>query len=121
VKRAFAVWITYVLAPHKGIQLKPRDIENLDEVKAMLSTRIEQWETDIRTESREEGRKEGREKGREEGKLEGEAFLLSRQLELKYGPLPQWVKDKIAVADKDSLENWGLKLINASSLDEVFE
>ena len=25
VKRAIAVWITYVLAPHKGIKLKPRD------------------------------------------------------------------------------------------------
>ena len=75
----------------------------------MLSTRIEQWEVDIRKESREEG------------KLEGEARLLSRQLELKYGPLPQWAKDKIAAANKDALENWGLKLINSNSLEEVFE
>ena len=40
-----------VLAPHKGIKLKPRDQENLDEVKAMLNTRLEQWEMDIRPES----------------------------------------------------------------------
>ena len=113
LRRVCAVWITHVLAPHKGIKLKPRDHENLDEVKVMLSTRIEQWEVDIL--------KKGREEGREEGKLEGEARLLSRQLELKYGPLPQWAKDKIAAANKDALENWGLKLICSDSLEEVFE
>ena len=45
VKRAVAVWITYVLAPHKGIDLSPRDIEDLDEVQNMLATRIEHWES----------------------------------------------------------------------------
>ena len=109
LRRVCAVWITHVLTPHKGIKLKPRDHENLDEVKVMLSTRIEQWEVDILK------------KGREEGKLEGEAFLLFRQLELKYGPLPQWAKDKITNANKDALENWGLKLNNSNSLEEVFE
>jgi len=113
VKRAFAVWITYVLAPHKGIQLKPRDIKNLDEVKDMLSTRIEQWEIDIR--------EEGMEKGMEKGMTHEAAHLLSLQLELKYGPLPQWTQEKIASADKVTLENWGLRLITADTLDKVFE
>ncbi len=105
VKRAFAVWITYVLAPYKGIKLQPKDKSDLDEVKDMLSTRIAQWEVNIR----------------EEGREEGEAILLSRLLELKYGPLPQWAKDEITLADKDALEGWGLKLLHAHSLDDVFD
>jgi len=67
LKRAVSVWITYVLAPHKGIKLSPRDAENLDEVKNMLATRIEQWEVDIRQEGRQEGWQEGRQEGRQEG------------------------------------------------------
>ena len=113
VKRAFAVWITHVLAPHKGIQLKPRDTKNFDEVNDMLSTRIRQWERDFK--------EEGREKGLEEGRKEGEAALLFRLLELKFGPIPQWATDNIANADKNALENWSLKLISADNLDEIFK
>jgi len=51
----------------------------------------------------------------------GEAFLLSRQLELKFGALPQGLKDKIVSADKNTLENWGLRLITADTQDKVFE
>ncbi len=49
-------------------KLTPRDIENLDEVKEMLATRIERWEIDIRE--------------------EGEEALFLKMAELKYGPLP---------------------------------
>lgn len=55
LKRAVSVWITHVLAPHKGIELTPRDTENLDEVKNMLATRIEQREIDIRKKGIEQG------------------------------------------------------------------
>ena len=71
VKRAMAVWIIHVLAPHKGIKLNPRNAEDLDEVTAMLALRIEQWEVDIRKEERKEGEKEGRTEGRKEGRKEG--------------------------------------------------
>ncbi len=83
----------------------------------MLSTRIKKWEQEIA----EKGLKKGLEKGREEGMQKGEAYLLSRQLELKFGALPQWVEDKIAAADKNTLENWGLRLITADTLNKVFE
>ncbi|MEJ2426367.1 MAG: hypothetical protein P8101_18325, partial [Candidatus Thiodiazotropha sp.] len=74
VKRALAVWVKYVMAPHRGIELNPEDTENLEEVKEMLATRVEQWEQAIRLESRGEG----------------ETALLIKMLELKYGPLPPW-------------------------------
>jgi len=49
------------------------------------------------------------------------ATELSRQLELKYGSVPDWAQAKIAAANKDTLEQWGLKLLSAHSLEEVFE
>lgn len=129
VKRAVSVWITHVLAPHKGIKLKPKDTENLQEVKNMLATRIEQWESDIRKQGLKEGLEAGREKGREEGLEEGlekglekgEAILLLKMLELKFGPVPEWVNDKIATGNTKTIESWAAKLLNTNTLDEVFE
>ncbi len=109
VRRAVAVWITYVLAPHKGIRLAPQETENLMEVKEMLATRIEQWESEIR--------QEGIEKGIEKG----EAALFLKMLALKYGPLPHWVQERTAQADPRTIERWAAKLLDASALEEVFE
>jgi hypothetical protein len=112
VKRALSVWITYVMAPHRGFELNPENTENLEEVKTMLATRVEQWEQAIRQESLEKGWKGGRE--------EGETAMLCKMLEIKYGPLPQWVLDKIARSDSATLEQWAANLFNAKTLDEAF-
>jgi hypothetical protein len=117
VKRALAVWINHVIAPHRGFELNPEDTESLEEVKEMLATRVEQWERAIRL----EGRVEGREEGREEGRKTGETAMLCKMLELKYGPLPQWALDKIAQADAATLEQWAANLFNAQTLEEVFD
>lgn len=65
------------------------------------------------------GEKEGEEKGKEKGKKEGMEEMLSRMLEVRFGPLPEWAKAKIASAEIGTLENWGLRLLNASSLEEA--
>ena len=117
VKRAVAVWITYVLAPHKGIKLKPRDTENLDEVKNMLTTRIEQWENDILEKGIERGIVKGIEKGIEKGEL----ALFLKMLELKFGTLPTWAQDKIAQASTETIEDWAAKLLKVDRLEDVFK
>jgi predicted transposase YdaD len=50
----------------------------------------------------------------------GEASLLTRQLEARFGPLPQWARTRIETADPATLEEAGLRLFNAASLEEVF-
>ncbi len=60
LKRAFAVWMNHVLAPHKGINLPKTEIEKLQEVKDMLSTRICQWENKIANQALAEGKAEGK-------------------------------------------------------------
>jgi hypothetical protein len=45
--------------------------------------------------------------------------MLSHMLEGRFGPLPEWAKEKIASAEIETLEKWGLRLLDASNLKEV--
>jgi hypothetical protein len=81
--------------------------EALLEVRNMLATRAETW--------KQQWLQEGEQKGRQEG----EAALLLRLLERRFGALPGWAKDRIATADTVALEEWGLRVLDAGSLDDV--
>lgn len=127
LRRAFVTWIRYVLTPHKGLKLDNRDIQDLTEVREMLATRIKQWEQEIEqkieqklAEGLREGLREGRKEGRQEGRKEGEATLLYKMLELKFAPLPEWTKQKVDQADSKLLEQWAANLLNATTLEDVF-
>ena len=59
-------------------------------------------------------------KGRVEGRIEGESKLLKRQLERRFGALPAWVTEKLSNAAESALEAWGEAILNASTLEAVF-
>lgn len=63
---------------------------------------------------------EGRQEGRQEGQIEGERALVHRLLERRFGALPAWAEQHIAAADVATLEQWGLRLLDVTSLEEVF-
>ena len=63
----------------------------------------------------------GIEKGRQEGRQEGEAALLKRLLARRFGALPDAVQVRLTTADVDQLEEWAIKVLDAESLDEVFD
>ena len=69
---------------------------------------------------KQEGREEGKQEGREEGKQEGGALLLTGQLKKRFGSLPDWVDKKMKKADSKTLETWGLNLLSANKLEDVF-
>lgn len=58
---------------------------------------------------------------KQEGRQEGESILLQMQLERRFGPLPSRVQERLAQAFPEQLEIWGLELLDASTLDEVFK
>lgn len=68
----------------------------------------------------QEGRQVGLQEGRLEGQRAGEARILTRQLERRFGPLPESARQRITNADVSTLEDWGLRLLDAGSLDDVF-
>ena len=61
----------------------------------------------------------GEARGEARGKAHGEAALLRGQLEHKFGPLPEWALKEIEAAGTAQLESWGLRVLDALSLEEV--
>jgi predicted transposase YdaD len=66
------------------------------------------------------GEKRGEKKGEKRGEKKGEEAIFSAMLEARFGPMPEWAKSKIAEADTDALKRWGVRLLEAESLEEVF-
>jgi hypothetical protein len=77
--------------------------DELLEVRNMLATRAETW----------------KQQWLREGEQRGEAALLVRQLERRFGALPDWARDRIATGDTIALEQWGLRVLDAGSLEDV--
>ena len=63
----------------------------------------------------------GREEGRKEGRLEGEAVLLRRLLLRRFGAVPAWAEARLDAATTEQLEAWGDRVLDTTTLDEVFE
>lgn len=110
---AFTNYVKQSLSSSQILKPYLENTNNLAEIRDMLAERIVKWE--------EELIEKGIEKGKYEGKREGEVALLILQLERRFGPLPDWAREKIAGAERESLESWGLKLLEADSLKGVFE
>jgi predicted transposase/invertase (TIGR01784 family) len=75
---------------------------------------------DVFTEGRLEGRLEGESEGKKKGRLEGEIILLQRLLEQKFGPLAPPLQQRLSLADDEMLLHWGERMLEATTLDEVF-
>jgi len=66
------------------------------------------------------GRKIGRQEGLQEGRQEGRSTLLASMLAKRFGALDPGTLARLATADAERLSEWGLKLLDAHTLDEVF-
>jgi predicted transposase YdaD len=108
LQRAFAVWVSHVLLPARMPGVDVPNLANLQEVKSML-TEID-WTREWRQKGYEEGREQGLEQGREQGLEQGreqglekarredlEALrrALLRRLTLRFGPVPDSVRERL--------------------------
>ena len=66
------------------------------------------------------GMAKGRVEGLVVGRVEGESRLLKRQLERRFGPLPQWVSERLGSAKEEELEAWSEAVLTAPTLEAVF-
>ncbi len=95
----------------------------------MLVTRMEKWVEQQRLEldqrvnegvhQAKEQLKQQAEKAEQRGQQKGEATLLLRLLERRFGALPDLARVRVLAADTDTLEEWGLRVLEAATLDEV--
>ena len=68
----------------------------------------------------EKGLQEGESIGLERGLQEGEARILTRLLELRFGPLPDEFAACIAAASTLQLERWSHAVLDAPTCQAVF-
>ena len=80
---------------------------------------IEQGRAEGRAEGIETGIERGRSEGREEGRAEGRAGIVLRLLELRFGDVPDAVRERVLGAPAAELEAWAEAVLIAASLDEV--
>jgi hypothetical protein len=57
----------------------------------------------------------------EKGKLEAEQNTLRRQISRRFKTLPAWVDERIEQANQSELERWLDNIIDASTIEAVFE
>jgi len=67
----------------------------------------------------EQGIQQGLEQGIQQGKQQGEAMILLRQLQLKFGDVPQAMRTRIEGADAQTLLAWSERVLTAGSLEQV--
>lgn len=124
LRRAFAIWLGRAILgklPRSGRSPpQPAPVEDLEEVRAMLAERFEEWAEELKQKWLLEGRHEGRQEGRHEGRQEGEARLLERQIRKRFGELPAWSAARLKEAEPEQLERWGERLLDAPSLAALF-
>ncbi|MBF0182182.1 MAG: Rpn family recombination-promoting nuclease/putative transposase [Magnetococcales bacterium] len=56
----------------------------------------------------------------QDGEQKGRAETLTRQLQRRFGAVPDWASEKISKATSQSLEEWSLRFVDAQSLEDVF-
>ena len=62
----------------------------------------------------------GVEEGVLQGVQQGELTLLRRQIERRFGPLPEWADARLSGSSPSEIEVFGLRLLDVESLEELF-
>jgi len=104
VRSVFAELLGPIMEP---LAPRVRVPEELLEIRNMLASRAEDW------------KRQWLQEGEQSGRRQGEAAILLRQLERRFGALPGWATERIATADTGALEEWSLRVFDATSLDDV--
>lgn len=48
------------------------------------------------------------------------ALVLETLLQRKFGPMPDWARQRITSANEATLNHWAIRVLDAQSLEDVF-
>jgi predicted transposase/invertase (TIGR01784 family) len=127
IDRVVTRWIKHRLQS-KMPGLAVPDAEELTKGMEMLETNIDRWEAQAIAkgmqqgvlQGMQQGMQKGMQQGIQQGMQQGEALLLQRLLTRRFGALSATHLARIAAATPTQLETWGDRVLDATSLDEVF-
>ncbi len=69
----------------------------------------------------QQGVQQGIRQGVRQGRIEGERAVLERQLQRRFGVLAPQIADRLNQASTAELENWAENVLQAETLDDVFD
>ncbi|WP_211218514.1 DUF4351 domain-containing protein, partial [Tepidiphilus margaritifer] len=93
---------------------------DLGEVTMQFAERIKEQIRQREQSALQQGLQKGLQQGLQKGVLQGEALLLQRQLTRRFGPLPEWARQRLHDATSDELETWADRVLDAQRLEDVF-
>ena len=109
----FAI-IDWMLALPKELEQKVWQDINEIERKAQMK-----YVTSVERLAVERGREKWMAEGETKGKVEGKLETLTRLLTRRFGPLPEWVAERLASASVEQLDAWIDSVVDAATLAEV--
>lgn len=71
--------------------------------------------------ARDEGMRVGRDEGMRQGRVDGERVMLERLLRRRFGRLDTAVAERLHGASATDLEAWAENVLDARTLDDVFD
>jgi hypothetical protein len=75
----------------------------------LIEARMQEWE------------QEWLRQGHREGLREGATHIVQRQLQRRFGDLPDWVTSRLQDASSEQLDQWAERLLEVDSLEGLFE
>ena len=109
LRRVFTVWIKRVLLPGRMPSLSLAKVGTVLEAKAMLAERVNEWTQKLLTE------------GQQVGVQVGQAKVLRKQLESRFGPLPDWALLRLKDGSEAELDRWCLRVLSQSNLQTILD
>jgi flagellar biosynthesis/type III secretory pathway protein FliH len=99
-----------------------QDLNTLEEESKMVYiTSIEQLAIEEGMQKgMQQGMQKGMQQGMQQGRVVGKIQSLERQLQLRFGELPDWVRERLAQAKENELGHWTDAVLSAVSLESMF-
>ncbi|GAB6049891.1 Rpn family recombination-promoting nuclease/putative transposase [Hydrogenophilus islandicus] len=120
LRRTLTKWLLRLMR-RRVTQTEIPEVQDLLEVDTMLAERMKRWTR----EWKQEGFREGIELGIQQGELLWKrvqtASNLRRLLAKRFGPIPTEIELRISAASLEELESWLDRILDAPTLDAVFE
>lgn len=109
LRRAFIIFIKRVLLPARMPGIEIPELNDLQEIQAMLAEHVDEWTEDWK------------QRGIEEGIQQGEVLALKRLLTKRFGDLPQWTLTRLDQAALTDVDTWLGRILDAKTLEDVFQ
>ena len=117
LRRTLTIWLK-ILLRRKVPQANMTELDAINdllEADTMLEQTIERWFD----EATDKGLRQGRQEGRQEGRQSGLIRAVSLQLQLRFGPVPDWAQAQLTHATEDQLLAWVEAILTAQSLQDL--